>query len=111
MRVLHDGEVLADRVDVADTTVSRARGLMFRRSVPEDYALVFDFSAVARRDVHMLFVPFPIDVVWLVDGTVERVETLRPWLGLATAPADRLVEFPAGAADAVEPGDTVTVEP
>lgn len=84
---------------------------MFRRSVPDDYALVFTFDGVARRDVHMLFVPFPLDVLWLVEGTVERVERLRPWIGLASARADTLVELPAGAASSVQEGDSVAVGP
>ena len=110
VRVLHDGDVLATEVDLADTTLARARGLMFRRSIPDDYALVFRFPAVGRRDVHMLFVPFPIDVVWLADGAVERVKTLRPWIGLGSARADLMLELPAGAAAGVEPGDSITIE-
>ena len=110
MRVLHDGDVRAAQVDVADTTFSRARGLMFRRSIPPDYALVFRFPSVGRRDVHMLFVPFPLDVVWLADGSVVRVATLRPWIGLASARADLLIELPAGAASDVDPGDSITIE-
>lgn len=111
MRVRHDDAVLASDVEVADSTLSRARGLMFRRSVPDDYALVFTFDGVARRDVHMLFVPFPLDVLWLIDGTVERVERLRPWIGLASARADTLIELPAGAASSVQEGESVAVGP
>lgn len=111
MRVTHDGATLAAEVELADTTLSQARGRMFTRSMPEDAALVFPFDDVDRRDVHMLFVPYALDVLWLVDGVVERVERLRPWIGLASARADTLVELPAGAAAAVEPGDAVAVEP
>jgi len=110
VRVLHDGDVLASQVDVADTTLTRARGLMFRRSIPDDYGLVFRFDDVGRRDVHMLFVPFPIDALWLVDGRVEQVSRLRPWIGLGSARADTLIELPAGAADGIMAGDTVTAE-
>jgi len=83
---------------------------MFRRSIPDDYSLVFPFDGVGRRDVHMLFVPFPIDALWLVEGEVERMKRLRPWVGLGIARADTLIELPAGAASEVEPGDSVTVE-
>ena len=110
MRVLHDDDVLATEVDVANTTLARARGLMFRRSIPDEYALVFRFPDVGRRDVHMLFVPFPLDVVWLADGDVERVATLRPWIGLGSARADLRVELPAGAAADVEVGDSITID-
>ena len=100
-------ETLATEVETADSFLSQAKGLMFRRSIPDDYALVFEFDGVASRDVHMVFVPFALDVLWLRSGEVQRKERLSPWTGLAKAEADRLVELPAGAADEVAVGDEV----
>ncbi|UIP00472.1 DUF192 domain-containing protein [Halobaculum sp. CBA1158] len=102
--------VLAADAEVADSALSQARGLMFRRSIPDDYALVFPFDEVDSRSLHMLFVPFAIDAVWLVEGEVTQVKRLRPWIGLGWGTADAVVELPAGAADGVEPGDTVEIE-
>ncbi|WP_211311846.1 DUF192 domain-containing protein [Halarchaeum salinum] len=114
MRVIHerDGgtETLASTVDIADSFLARARGLMFRASVPDDYALVFEFGGRTRRDVHMVFVPFAIDVLWLADDEVQALKTLSAWTGLGAAEADRLIELPAGAAADVSVGDTVRVE-
>lgn len=111
MEIRHDdGESvrpLATTVETADTYLSRARGLMFRRSVAEDYALAFRFSGVRRRDVHMLFVPFDLDAVWVAEGEVQRTARLSAWTGYGHAPADLLIELPAGAADDVDPGDRV----
>ncbi|WP_408958513.1 DUF192 domain-containing protein [Natrinema sp. 74] len=103
-------ESLATNVDLADSLVSQTRGLMFRRSIPDDYALVFRFGPAKVRDLHMLFVFFPIDAVWVVDDIVRRVERLRPWRSFARARADLIVELPAGAAAEVEPGDRLTLE-
>ena len=105
-----ESRTLATEVEVADTFFARMCGLMFRRSIPEEYALVFRFERPSTRSLHMLFVPFPIDAVWLVDGEVTRVERLRPWTGFAWARADVVLELPAGAADAVEPGDQVWLD-
>ncbi|WP_435126997.1 DUF192 domain-containing protein [Halobaculum sp. D14] len=98
---------LATDVDVAETTLEKARGFMFRLSAPEGGALVFPFDDVDTRDLHMLFVPFALDAVWLVDGEVRTVKRLRPWLGVGWAAADTVVELPAGAAADVEPGDRI----
>jgi uncharacterized membrane protein (UPF0127 family) len=119
-RVVHrpaDGSerVLATEVEIADSMLSRARGLMFRGSLPEEYALVLEvggglFGGPSVQTIHMLFVRLPLDVVWLAGGEVQRVARLKPWRGLAAARADRILELPAGAASGVEQGDTVIVE-
>ena len=114
MRVVHEaGEgprELAGDVEVADGLVSKGLGLMFRRSAPEDYALVFPFDGPGERSLHMVAVPFDVDALWLVDGEVRRVERLAAWTGLGRARADTVVELPAGAADDVVAGDAVRVE-
>ena len=76
------GEVLARRVVRCDTFFSRGRGLTFRRSLAEDevYLFVLDRESVANASIHMLFVFFPISVIWL-DGQNRVVDTVlaRPW--------------------------------
>ncbi|MFB6169951.1 MAG: DUF192 domain-containing protein [Haloarculaceae archaeon] len=112
MRLVHDPagggrRVLATEVETADSLVSQGLGLMFRRSIPDDYALVFRFDGRGRRHLHMLFVPFDIDAAWLVEGEVRRVSRLSAWTGHGGARADTVVEAPAGALSGVEPGDAV----
>jgi uncharacterized membrane protein (UPF0127 family) len=114
VRVLHrpangPERSLATDVEFADGIVSQGLGLMFRRSVPEDYALVFRFGRPRKRGLHMLCVSFDIDAVWLVDGEVAAVERLGAWWGRGSHRADTVLELPAGAADGVEPGDEVVV--
>ncbi|WP_430504476.1 DUF192 domain-containing protein [Haloparvum sp. PAK95] len=102
-------DVLASDVDVADSTLEQARGLMFRRSIPDEYALVFEFDRAESRTLHMLFVPFPIDAVWLSGTEVTHTKRLRPFVSLGRGVADRIVELPAGAAENVEAGDEVVL--
>jgi hypothetical protein len=107
----HDGgtRTLASRVEVAESKLAQARGLMFRRSVPEDFALVFPFDGVERRSLHMVCVPFPIDAVWLCGEEVGQVKRLGAWTGLGWGRADCVVELPAGAASDVAVGDRIRV--
>lgn len=111
MQIHHEGEPLATDVEVADSLPAKLRGLMFRPSVPAGYALVFPFGRVGRRDVNMLFMRTPIDVLWVADGKVTRRETLSPWTGFGIARADTIVELAPGAASEVDVGDRVTVSP
>lgn len=112
MRVVHEpvgGEprTLASDVAVADSIWRKGIGLMGRRHVPEDYALVFPFGRASKRGVHMVLVRTPLDVVWVADGDVERVETLRAWWGRGRAYADTVFELAPGAAAEVAAGDRV----
>ena len=98
---------IASDVEVADSFLSKSRGLMFRRGIPEDYALVFEFDDADRRSLHMVFVPFAIDALWLVGEEVTKKKRLSGWTGIGFGLGDRIIELPAGAADGVERGDTV----
>ncbi|WP_255152548.1 DUF192 domain-containing protein [Halorarius halobius] len=113
MRVVHvadgDERTLATDVEVADSLVRKGVGLMFRRSVPDDYALVFPFDGQKRRGLHMLCVPFDLDAVWVADGVVQGVERLSAWTGRGGHVADLVVELPAGAAADVQAGDQLRV--
>jgi uncharacterized membrane protein (UPF0127 family) len=114
VRLVHrrNGEtrVLASDVDVARGLLQQARGLMFRRSIPDDYALLFPFDTPDTRSVHMMFVPFALDVLWLVDDEVAHKKRLRPWVGLGRGTADAIIELPAGVADEVSEGDVVQIQ-
>lgn len=114
MQVEHrrDGtaRTLASDVDVADSFIRKSRGLMFRRDIPDDYALVFPFDDPDRRSLHMVFVPFAIDALWLCGGEVKKKKRLSPWTGVGFGFADTIVELPAGAAEDVEVGDTVRLD-
>jgi uncharacterized protein len=67
LRNLTSGKVLAQKVVRCDTFWKRGRGLMFRRGLGEDevYLFVEGREGVAQTTIHMLFVFFPIAVVWL----------------------------------------------
>ncbi len=125
MRVVHepaDGDserTIATRVDTADTVAEQAKGLMGREDLPAEYALVFRFEdpptwMPARltnwRSIHMLFVRVPLDVLWVLDGTVTKVASVPPWVGLGLGRGDTVIELPAGAADDVAAGDSVRLE-
>jgi uncharacterized protein len=96
-----DGSIVAAEVEYADTMFKQIVGLMFRKSVPESYAMVFSMKRDNREGIHMLFVRFPIDVVFLdKDKRILDIRrNLKPWTGLAfSKKAFRYaMEMPAGA--------------
>jgi uncharacterized membrane protein (UPF0127 family) len=93
------GRVIADRVERADSFWKRFRGLMFRRKFLAGDALLFRLSRPKRYGIHMFFVRFPIDLLYLDSKftVVELRSRLKPWRTYRSkAKASYLVELPAG---------------
>ncbi len=85
-------------------------GLMFRRPL-EDVGWVFLLPWKGDWDVTNLFVFFPIDVLWLdAERRVLHKKRLAPfaWRAPGAAGTRYLIELPAGAADPVDVGNTVS---
>lgn len=100
-----DGQEIPARY--ADSILSQARGHMFRTSSP-DYALVFPYGSAGWRSLHMLFVPFSLNAIYVIGGEVEKVSTMKPMAGLSLGKADTIIELPAGEYDISE-GDKVRI--
>ena len=82
-------------VELADNFIGRLRGLMFRRRLDEGRGLLL----TPCDGVHMLFMRFAIDVVYLdADLRIKKiVRSLTPWLGLSICPgAWGALELPRG---------------
>lgn len=60
---LPSGKVMETEVMITDK--DRARGVMFRPSLPANRALLFVFDEVAFHGIWMKNCRFPIDIVWL----------------------------------------------
>ena len=104
--------LLGDRVEVADTFLSRLLGLMFRARLADGGGLILD----PCNSIHMLFMRFPIDVIFLDSGgiVVGLLRAIAPWrVSGIYWNAVKAVELPAGVIDAsgTEEGDTIAIEP
>ncbi len=107
MRLIDEdtGKIIAGEVELADSFWRRFRGLMFRRRFPSGKALFFKFNKPGRHRVHMYFVRFSVDLVYL-DSSFKIVEVrarLKPWrVYWPKAVAKYLIELPAGAVTRVQ---------
>ena len=97
-----DGSIVAAEVEYADTMLKQIVGLMFRKSVPKSYAMVFTMRRDNREGIHMLFMRFHIDIAFLDKDKriIDIRQNLKPWTGLAFShkPFRYAIELPAGAA-------------
>lgn len=71
------GEVLVERLHVADTWWTRLRGLQFLRALPAGTGLLL----VPCPSIHSFWMRFPIDLLFVDrEGTVVDVHReVRPW--------------------------------
>jgi uncharacterized membrane protein (UPF0127 family) len=74
---------------------------MFRRSIPLDYAMIFILKKPSNVNIHMLFVFFPIDIIFLnEEKKVCHFSRLKPWVGFkAIKNIKYLLEMKAGTVD------------
>lgn len=102
-------QVCADCV-VGTSFYWRLRGLMFRASFGP-----FDGLWLApTAEIHMFWVRFPIDLVWLDDErvVVRTTHAIKPWRVERCPGARSIIELPVGALDAsgTVPGDRLTFD-
>lgn len=89
------GTILAEAAERADTFWLRFRGLQFRlRFAPFDGLWLEPTNAI-----HMFWVFFPIDLVWLdAECRVLRtVDGIKPWRVAGCRGARSVIELPVGA--------------
>lgn len=108
-------EVVLGRVRRCDDFLSRLRGLMFRRHLGHDEGLLLVNRREDRADasIHMLFVFFPIAVIWLdATGTVVDTRLARPFrpIYVPSAPAKDVLEGPPALLERVDVGDQLRFE-
>jgi len=104
------GTVVCERCEVPESSFGRARGLLGRDGLEAGEGMLIDRAG----SVHMFFMRFPIDVVFL-DRDLKVVGVrhgLRPWQVAAARRAVAALELPAGAAAeaGIEEGDVLTLQ-
>ena len=63
------------QVELARTTADRSKGLMFRRYMPRDRGMLFDFGAPEQAAMWMENTYLPLDMLFIrADGVVARIE-------------------------------------
>ncbi|HRJ70239.1 MAG TPA: DUF192 domain-containing protein [Beijerinckiaceae bacterium] len=101
-------------VEVMRTDAERAKGLMFRQSMPHDHGMLFDFKMDAPVAMWMKNTYIPLDMLFITaDGTIARIERrTEPHSERTIAsggPVRAVLELNGGTAERLnlKPGDRV----
>jgi uncharacterized protein len=104
-----DGSTVCERCLLAETPLTRMKGLLGRRDLPRGEGLLIRPAS----SIHMFFMRFPIDAVWLNgDLTVLDVSRdLAPWRTARCRGAKAVLELPAGETGRrrIRPGDRLVL--
>lgn len=118
VEALKNQALIADKCHVAECFLDRLRGLIGKTGLQPGEALLFPKC----KSIHMWFMSFPIDVVFLtrtdgVSGKTHRIsslwENVHPWRArpLTDWSASDVIELPQGTIQrcALSPGDEVCI--
>ena len=112
--VSQGGQRQSFQVEVARNEADRAQGLMFRRSMPADRGMLFDFGRVEPVAMWMQNTYLPLDMLFIrPDGTIARVAANTEPLSTRTIPSGEpvlaVLELNAGTAArlGIKAGDRV----
>lgn len=101
-------------IEIARTPQEQGLGLMHRRELAPDFAMLFPFAQAREASFWMRDTYVSLDMVFIAeDGVVHRIERGTEPLSLRSVhsrgPVIAVLEFVAGTADRIglEPGDTV----
>lgn len=107
----HDGSTVCERCLLAETPLTRLRGLLGRAGLERGEGILLRPAS----SIHMWFMRFPIDAVFLdSENRVLRIAGhLKPWRMAGCRGAKAVVELPAGECERVglRPGDRLGLRP
>ena len=85
MILISNGKEIATDVAFACSLFKQVKGLMFSRRIPDSYALVFVMKKAQKVSLHMLFVNYPIDAIFLDEQKrVIQISSMRAWIGMCS---------------------------
>jgi len=103
-----DGTMVCERCAIADSPLTRMRGLLGRASLAPDEGMLFRPAG----SIHMLFMRFAIDAVFC-DRELRVLKVARdvqPWKVAAAKGAKVVIELASGAAATIEAGDRLVLD-
>lgn len=116
MKIINNGKLIADKIKFYDDIFSKTKGLMFSKPLKKREALILvaNKEGILNTTIHMFFVFFPVDVVWLnskkeVIDIRYNVKMFTPFIK-PRKPARYVLELSRGIGNFFKIGDKVKIE-
>lgn len=109
--IINKNIILADKAKYFDNFFFKAKGLMFTRPLRRGHGLILvaPNEGILETTIHMLFVFYPVDIIWLNSEKIvvdikQKVLPFIPWI-IPKEPAKYVVELPINTAKHIRIGD------
>lgn len=105
------------QVEIANTSVTRQRGLMGRTHLPDGHGMLFVFDVTDSHCFWMKDTPLPLSIAFITDqGRIATIADMQPYTEAAHCPSEAVryaLEVPQGWFSRMEinPGDLVAPLP
>ncbi len=111
--IFKDNLIIADRALYKKNVMFKVKGLMFTKPLKHGEAIILEASeeGILETTLHMLFVFYPIDILWLdsnkkIVDIKRRVLPFRPWI-VPKNPAKFVIELKSGSTKPLKIGDVL----
>ncbi|MDP2907544.1 MAG: DUF192 domain-containing protein [Nanoarchaeota archaeon] len=111
MNIFHKNKILANKVKHCSNIFSNFKGLRFSKQLKEKHALILvaENESIIETMIDMLFVFFPIDVLWLDKNkrVVDIRRNVKPFtlIVIPKRPAKYIIELKKGMTNNINLGD------
>ncbi len=109
--IFKDNLIVADNAVYKKNVMFKVKGLMFTKPLKHGDAIILEspVEGILETTLHMLFVFYPIDILWLnaereIVDLRRKVMPFRPWIVPKKA-AKYVVEMKSGSAKSLKVGD------
>lgn len=66
------------KIEIADTPFSREKGLMFRKKLPEDEGMLFQFDKPQKLKFWGLNTFIPLSIAFVSDDKIKKIDSISP---------------------------------
>ena len=111
MKIFHKNKILANKVKHCSDILSNFKGLRFSKPLKDKQAIILESESenILENMIDMLFVFFPIDVLWLDKNkrVVDLRRNVKPFTPIAIPkrPAKYIIELKKGMTNNINLGD------
>ncbi|OKY77760.1 MAG: hypothetical protein BTN85_0229 [Candidatus Methanohalarchaeum thermophilum] len=105
-----NGEKIVTKTEVADTYLKKTIGLMFKKNIPRDYALIIPLKKTKKVTIHSFFVFHDLDIITVSEkNKILEKTTLKALRDYTKIKAKKVIEARKNELNKIKPGNKIKI--